>query len=154
MPDKTRNKQGKFLKGQSGNPNGRPIGSRGQASILAEQIMYSDIAEIVQNVVDQAKDGNIQCQKMILDRIVPIRENSFVFEIPDNPTKSGVIRSLVDSANHQLSTGQITTKQYHEFKTMLVDMTEAWKTFEKVKGEERNPTNMYFGEPDYYGGEE
>ena len=151
MPDKTRNKQGKFLKGQSGNPSGRPIGSRGQATILAEKIMYSDIAEIVQNIVDQAKEGNVQCQKMILDRIVPVRENSFVFEIPDNPKKSDVVRTLVDSANHQLATGMISTKQYHEFKTMLIDLTEAWKIYENVKEKERDPMMMYVGEESYYG---
>ena len=147
MPDNTRDKQGKFQKGKSGNPNGRPIGSRGQATILAEQIMYSEIAEVVQNIVDQAKEGNVQCQKMILDRIVPIRENSFVFEIPDNPKKSDVIRTLVESANHQLSKGMISTKQFGDFKTMLIDMVEVWKVYESEKYSE----NMSLGlEADFF----
>ena len=35
----TRTKQGKFKKGTSGNPSGRPIGSRNRATLLAEQLL-------------------------------------------------------------------------------------------------------------------
>ncbi|EKD64670.1 MAG: hypothetical protein ACD_50C00328G0001, partial [uncultured bacterium] len=38
MPDKTEKKQGKFRKGHSGNPLGRPRGIRNKATIAAEAL--------------------------------------------------------------------------------------------------------------------
>lgn len=43
MPDKTDEKQGKFSKGQSGNPLGRPRGIRNKAILVAEALFEGEI---------------------------------------------------------------------------------------------------------------
>lgn len=40
MPDKTEKKQGKFRKGHSGNPLGRPRGTRNKAAIAGEALIF------------------------------------------------------------------------------------------------------------------
>ena len=46
MPDKTDEKQGKFRKGKSGNPLGRPKGTRNKAALLAEALFEGELEGI------------------------------------------------------------------------------------------------------------
>ena len=59
-----------FEKGKSGNPSGRPKGT-GQVARLRESIQ-SELPDIIQSVVDAAKDGDLTAAKILLDRTVPI----------------------------------------------------------------------------------
>jgi len=65
---------GKFKKGQSGNPSGKPKGARNKTSLMCEKLMAGDAEDVVMAVIDQAKNGDIQAAKLILDRLVPIRK--------------------------------------------------------------------------------
>ncbi len=64
MPDKTEKKQGKFRKGHSGNPLGRPRGIRNKATITAEALFEGEIEGICCKAIEEAKRGNIQAIKM------------------------------------------------------------------------------------------
>jgi hypothetical protein len=57
MPDKTDEKQGKFQKGKSGNPLGRPRGIRNKAALLAEALFEGEIEGICRKVIEEAKQG-------------------------------------------------------------------------------------------------
>jgi hypothetical protein len=50
MPDKTEKKQGKFKKGFSGNPLGRPRGIRNKATISAEALFEGEIGRFISAV--------------------------------------------------------------------------------------------------------
>lgn len=58
-----------FKKGQSGNPQGRRPGT-GVSTRLREAIS-SDLDEILQVVVDEAKIGNISAAKLLIERCYP-----------------------------------------------------------------------------------
>ena len=54
MPDKTEKKQGKFRKGHSGNPFGRPRGTRNKATIAAEALFEDEIEGICRKAIEEA----------------------------------------------------------------------------------------------------
>ena len=57
---------------QSGNPKGRPRGSSRIAEYRA--MLDPDMPEILQALVQKAKDGDLTATKLILDRIYPARD--------------------------------------------------------------------------------
>jgi Family of unknown function (DUF5681) len=62
---------GQFERGQSGNPNGRPPGSRNRGFIRLEQILHQDAERVVQRIIEAAISGDMCAAKLILDRVLP-----------------------------------------------------------------------------------
>jgi hypothetical protein len=60
-----------FKPGESGNPLGRPKGSKNRMKLLAEQLIGSNAKLIVKKVIAMALNGNEACLKMCMDRILP-----------------------------------------------------------------------------------
>jgi len=74
-PAKTARKQrGRpFAKGESGNPNGRPVGSRHKVSLLVEQLIENEAEALTRAALMLAKAGDGALLKALLDRLAPPR---------------------------------------------------------------------------------
>jgi hypothetical protein len=72
-----------FQKGQSGNPSGRPRGSRNRATILFQNLLEDDAEAIARKAVDMAKAGDIAAIRICMDRLAPARRtDAIAFELP------------------------------------------------------------------------
>ena len=72
-----------FPKGRSGNPKGRPVGARNAATVIAAQLLDGEVEEIIRKVIKKAKQGDVICLRLCLDRLVPPRRDRPVyFAIP------------------------------------------------------------------------
>ncbi len=60
---------GRWAPGQSGNPSGRRPGT-GKVAKLREDIA-GHVPDIVARLVEQAKDGDVQAARLLLERVVP-----------------------------------------------------------------------------------
>ena len=56
------------------NPAGRPKGSENKYTALARSLMSENAEEIVAVVLQKAKDGDVHCLKMCMDRILPVHK--------------------------------------------------------------------------------
>ncbi len=61
---------GKYKKGCSGNPNGKPKGARNKSSLAAEALLEGSLEKICKKVEEEALNGNMQAAKMILERFL------------------------------------------------------------------------------------
>lgn len=73
-----------FQRGQSGNPNGRPKGSRNKATLAVEALLEGQHEALTQAAINKALDGDGTALKLCLDRIAPIRKGRPVpLDIPE-----------------------------------------------------------------------
>jgi hypothetical protein len=80
-----------FNKGTSGNPRGRPKGSRNLATVRAdelfEQMLFGEDKKadaIIAKTISMAEEGDTACIRLCLDRIAPPRKDRPVcFTLPE-----------------------------------------------------------------------
>ena len=71
-PENTGRKQdGTFLKGKSGNPDGKPKGTRHRATQAAMLLLEGESEALTRKAVEMALAGDTTALKMCLDRIAP-----------------------------------------------------------------------------------
>ena len=77
--------------GQSGNPNGRPKGSRNRVTLVALAAMEEGADAIARKVVDLAKEGDISAARLVIERLVPVaKERPIFLALPDTGSAKGV----------------------------------------------------------------
>ena len=73
----------KFEKGQSGNPAGRPLGSRNTATDLAEALLDGEAEGLVRKCIELALAGDRTALKLCIERLVPRRARAARFDLPE-----------------------------------------------------------------------
>ena len=71
-----------FTKGVSGNPAGRPAGSRNAATEMAQALLDGEADALVRKCVELALEGNPAAMKLCLERLVPRRGRSVKLDLP------------------------------------------------------------------------
>jgi Family of unknown function (DUF5681) len=67
----SRRKAMQFQKGQSGNPAGRPRGSRNRTTILMQGLLAERAEAIGRKVIQLAEDGDMAAIRICVDRLAP-----------------------------------------------------------------------------------
>ena len=131
----------KFRKGASGNPDGRPKGSRNRATILADQLFDEKLfgednkaAALIDKAIQMAESGDTACMRLVFERIAPVRKDRPVyFELPkmaeakDAVTASAAIVTAV-------AAGELTPTEAGE----LAKVVDGYaRTLQAVEFEER-----------------
>jgi uncharacterized protein DUF5681 len=68
----------------SGNPKGRPKGSRNKTTLIGEALRSGEAAALTRNIVERALDGDAAALRICLDRLLPRRRDRRVqFKLPE-----------------------------------------------------------------------
>jgi len=73
-----RDTRGRFRKGESGNPNGRPMGARNKATEAAELLLDGEAEALTRKAVELALEGEAEALRLCLERIIPPRRGRSV----------------------------------------------------------------------------
>ena len=72
-----------FKPGQSGNPKGRPKGSRNKTTLAVEALLDGEAETITRKAIEKAKDGDMTAIRLCLDRLVPpVKDKPVTFDLP------------------------------------------------------------------------
>jgi hypothetical protein len=78
-----RTPEGHFVKGESGNPAGRAVGCRNQATRIAEALLDGDVEALTRKAVSLALDGDPSAMRLCFDRIIaPRRARPVHLDLP------------------------------------------------------------------------
>jgi Family of unknown function (DUF5681) len=73
-----RDQTGRFLRGVSGNPGGRPKGALNRTTLAAMALLDSKAEMLTQRAIEAARGGDMTALKLVLDRIIPPRRRPIV----------------------------------------------------------------------------
>jgi hypothetical protein len=84
-----------FEKGRSGNPVGRPRGSRNRATSAMQQALEAEAQALARKAVELALEGNTTALRLCLDRLLPPRrDRSVPLELPPVENASGLAGAM------------------------------------------------------------
>ncbi|MCE5295337.1 MAG: DUF5681 domain-containing protein [Chlamydiales bacterium] len=87
--------KGRFKKGQSGNPNGKPKGARNRSTMAAEALLAGSLEGICRKIEEEALAGNMLAARMVLERFLPVRKDRAVrIDLPQLKTCEDVLSAI------------------------------------------------------------
>jgi hypothetical protein len=92
---------GQFVKGQSGNPAGKPPGCRNHASRVAEALLDGEVQALTRTALDRALDGNVAALRLCFERLVaPRRTRPVQLDLPpiEGPADVAAAMAAITSA--------------------------------------------------------
>ncbi len=106
-----------FEKGISGNPDGRPKGTKDRRTIFREMI-EPHRENLVQKAVSLALDGNEQMLRLLLDRLLPAKprteEESF-----DGLDESMSLSGQLETTTQALAKGEISSEYAYKMSQLI-----------------------------------
>src|SRR5262245_21794252 len=108
-----------FQKGESGNPTGRPRGSRNRATLLMEKLLADDAEAIGCKAIAMAKQGDMAAIRLCMDRLAPARKGEPVaFDLPplDKPADSVAAAATIVAA---VAAGELTPSEAAELAKVI-----------------------------------
>ena len=118
--DNTEQKQAnRFRKGISGNPNGRPKGSRNNATLAAEALLAGEAEKLTRKCIDLALDGDPIALRLCMERIYPARKDRPVeFSLPPINTARDAA-DVMSSVMNAVAAGQLTPADASELSKVV-----------------------------------
>jgi hypothetical protein len=129
---KTGSKQvaGRFEKGVSGNPAGRPAGSRNSATLACEALLEGQAEALTQKAVDMALAGDTVALKICIDRIFPARRDRPVtFALPPI-TSARDAADIAAAVAEAVAAGQLTPSEAAELGKVIELYVRAYQVAE------------------------
>jgi hypothetical protein len=123
---------GRFRKGQSGNPAGRPRGSRNAATLAVEAMLDGEAERLTRKAIDLALAGDTVALKLCIDRIYPARRDRPVtFALPPI-TSARDAADIAAAVAEAVAAGQLTPSEAAEIGKVIEIYVKAYQTAELV----------------------
>ena len=136
----------RFKPGQSGNPKGRPKGSRHRVTLLAEQMVDGAAEDVVAKLISFAQQGDPASCKLLLDRILPVRKDRPTpFALP--PIQSAKdLPTAMASITEAVAVGELTLSEAAEASRLIQNYAraiEVTEIVERLDALEQDKANRY-----------
>jgi hypothetical protein len=83
QPVSKRTGNGRFRHGVSGNPAGRPLGSRNRSTLALQEFLNEHGEIVLKKAVEMASEGNEKALQLVMERLVaPVKERVVPFSLP------------------------------------------------------------------------
>ncbi|GJL66732.1 MAG: hypothetical protein NPIRA05_17030 [Nitrospirales bacterium] len=141
-PEKTgqqdvRGAKGQFLPGASGNPNGRPKGSRNHATLAAQALLEGEAENLARAAINKALEGDGVALRLCFERLIaPKRDQAIIVPLSDL-TKAENAMTAMGEVIDAVKTGNLTPLEGQQ----ICELLDKWlKTVEVTEFAQRLDT--------------
>jgi hypothetical protein len=119
-----------FPIGQSGNPNGRPIGARNRTTLAVEALFAGEGERLARKTISLALKGNVACLRACLDRVAPVRRDRLVnFTLPAMNSADDASRAM-SAIIVAVASGELTPNEAAELSRVVDGYVKALEVTE------------------------
>jgi Family of unknown function (DUF5681) len=120
----------RFAPGQSGNPAGKPKGTRHRVTLAVEALLEGEADKLTRKAVELALEGDTTALRLCLERIAPPRKDRVVaFALPDLATAEDGVRAMAALVG-AVAAGELTPSEASELSRLVEGFTRAVDTHE------------------------
>jgi hypothetical protein len=118
-PNAGRGAGGRFRRGASGNPRGKPRGTRHRTTLAVEALLDGEAKKLTRKAVQLALKGDPTAMRLCFDRICPPRRGCVVrFELPDVTDPAGLMAASA-ALLKSVAAGELSLEAGEAVSTML-----------------------------------
>ena len=103
-----------FKKGQSGNPSGKPLGTRNKATRAALTLLHGQLEELTQAAINKALEGDMVALRLVMDKVLPTCKEAPIdpgtLQLPSPVTADNASTAMAEVLN-AVASGNITPGQ-------------------------------------------
>jgi hypothetical protein len=133
-PENTRDQQGRWARGRSGNARGRPVGARNRATVACEDLLAGEAEAITRVAIEKAKAGDVTSLRLCVERIIPLRKGRPVnIDLPEVETTAD-LPPLISRVIRAVAEGEITPEEGASLGSMI---EQAWRSYAMADTEAR-----------------
>ena len=108
-----------FVKGQSGNPKGKPRGVRHATTQISYALMEGNLEAVLATVIERAKSGDMTACRMIVDKVLPnTKDRPIALDLPSINDLRGVGRAQAEILQ-AVATGDITPNEGEKIASII-----------------------------------
>ena len=125
-----REQDGRFQKGHSGNPGGRPPGLRNATTVAMEELLGGEAEAIMRKAIEKAKAGDTTALRLCLERIAPVRRDRCVsFAFPPIATAADASQAAA-ALVAGVASGELTPAEAGELANLVGNVVRALEATE------------------------
>ncbi len=114
-----------FEPGQSGNPDGRPRGSRNKVTVAIERLIEDEAETIVTKAIEKAKNGDSALIRLCLSLLTPPRRDRHIpFALPEMNTPADTLKAVA-TITDAVAAGELTPGEAAHLSQLVTNYTKA-----------------------------
>src|SRR3954470_16248950 len=112
-----------FKAGMSGNPNGRPAGSRNKVSLVVDALLEGDAEKLTRKAIEMALSGDGTAMRLCFDRLSPPRrDRPILFALP-KPETAADAKAAAAAIVQAVAEGDLTPSEAADMSKLLDNYT-------------------------------
>jgi hypothetical protein len=137
-----RDARGRFVPGQSGNPDGKLPGTRNRATLLKAALDSEDGPAMARIVIDKALAGDVVTARFCIDRLEPRpRGRAIAIDLPEGARASDVVAAF-DATLRAMAVGEITPDEAVQVTRVLDGRRKAIEAARREREAEIKPSPL------------